>query len=160
MHSLHDLQAGALTGARHVRLTHCGLRDFPEALFQLADTLEILDLSGNHLTTLPDDLPRLKHLRILFASGNPFDSLPSVLGRCPRLEMIGFKSCAITHVPDDSLPEALRWLILTDNRIQQLPDVLGHRPRLQKLMLSCNRLKALPQQFRMPASGTAAVGRQ
>jgi Leucine-rich repeat (LRR) protein len=68
-------------------------------IFDLADTLEVLDLSGNQLSTLPDDLPRLHRLRILFCSGNPFRVLPEVLGRCPQLEMVGFKSCQIERVP-------------------------------------------------------------
>ncbi|MBF6631774.1 MAG: serine/threonine-protein kinase [Comamonas sp.] len=144
MHTLHDLTSGALNGARHVRLTDLGLRTFPPQLLELADTLEVLDLSGNQLSTLPDDFARFTRLRIVFASNNPFTSLPVVLGQCPQLEMVGFKACRIAHVPENSLPARLRWLILTDNQLTQLPASLGQRPRLQKLMLSCNQLSALP----------------
>lgn len=144
MHTLHDLETGALAGARHVRLTGLGLRQFPRQLFCLADSLEVLDLSGNQLASLPDDLHRLHRLRILFASDNPFTELPIALGQCTQLEMVGFKACRIEHVPAQSLPPQLRWLILTDNRIEQLPASLGQRPRLQKLMLSCNQLSDLP----------------
>lgn len=144
MHTLEDIESGALTGARHVRLCQQGLTEFPRQLFSLADTLEILDLSGNQLHSLPDDLPRLTRLRILFASNNPFSELPRVLGHCPQLEMVGFKSCQISHVPHESLPARLRWLILTDNRITEIPASLGHCQRLQKLMLSCNLLRDLP----------------
>lgn len=144
MHTLEDLESGALAGARHVRLPHLGLSHFPRQLLDLADTLEILDLSGNQLTALPNELAHFPQLRILFASCNPFTELPRVLGQCPQLEMVGFKACQIQHVPADSLPPRLRWLILTDNQISQLPDSLGQRPRLQKLMLSCNQLHALP----------------
>lgn len=144
MHTLEDLESGTLAGARQVRLTDLGLTEFPRALFHLADTLELLDLSGNHISALPSDFARLHQLRILFASNNPFTELPAVLGQCPQLEMVGFKACQIRHVPADSLPQHLRWLILTDNRVTTLPDSLGQRPRLQKLMLSCNQLQALP----------------
>jgi Leucine-rich repeat (LRR) protein len=130
--------------AHHIRLSD-GLTEFPAALYQLAETLEILDLSGNQLTTLPDDLTRFARLRILFASNNPFSELPRVLGRMPQLEMVGFKACRIEHVPEDSLPPRLRWLILTDNRVQRLPESMGQCTRLQKLMLSCNQLRQLPQ---------------
>src|SRR5690606_20390463 len=121
-----------------------GLTEFPTALFALAETLQVLDLSGNQLTCLPGDLQRLHKLRILFCSNNPFTQLPVVLGDCEQLEMIGFKACTITHVPEHSLPPRLRWLILTDNQLSELPAALGQRPRLQKLMLSCNQLAALP----------------
>ena len=134
---------GRLAKARHIRLSDA-LTAFPQALYALADTLEVLDLSGNQLSTLPDDLTRLPKLRILFASNNPFTELPRVLGRMPQLEMVGFKACQIRSVPADSLPPRLRWLILTDNQISQLPDTLGQRPRLQKLMLACNQLRDLP----------------
>ena len=144
MHTLEDLESGRLAGAREVRLTQLGLSTFPRQLFDLADTLELLDLSGNQLTELPEDLARFTRLRILFASNNPFRALPRVLGQCPQLEMVGFKACQIAEVPADSLPQRLRWLILTDNRVTTLPESLGQCPRLQKLMLSCNQLSALP----------------
>lgn len=144
MHTLEDLESGALAGARHVKLTHLGLTEFPHQLLQLADTLETLDLSGNQLTTLPDSFARFQQLRIFFASNNPLTELPAVLGQCLQLEMVGCKACRIAHVPAHSLPPRLRWLILTDNQLQQLPDSLGQRPRLQKLMLSCNQLRTLP----------------
>lgn len=143
MHTLDALRSGALAGARHVRLS-AGLTEFPRELFALADTLEVLDLAGNALTTLPDDLPRLAKLRVLFCSGNPFEVLPAVLGACPSLTMIGFKSCRIHSVPAESLPPTLRWLILTDNRIAALPDSIGRCTGLRKLALAGNQLTALP----------------
>jgi len=138
------LRAGELAGSVHLKLSE-GLDAFPPEIFSLADTLEILDLSGNALTSLPKELPRLHKLRVLFCSGNPFTELPEVLGRCPQLEMVGFKSCRIERVPDAALPSQLRWLILTDNCIAELPAELGRCARLQKLMLSGNRLRALPE---------------
>lgn len=142
--TLEQLRAGQLAGARHLKLA-CGLTEFPREIFDLADTLETLDLSGNALSTLPDDLPRLHRLRILFASDNRFTELPDVLGACPQLSMIGFKANRIRTVSGRSLPPQLRWLILTDNAIDALPAELGHCSRLQKLMLAGNRLHALPE---------------
>ncbi len=144
MHTLENLKNGSLAGAQTIRLVNQGLTEFPQSLFALADTLEVLDLSGNQLTDLPDDLQRLHKLRILFCSNNPFTHLPAALGKCAQLEMIGFKACAIRHVPEHSLPPQLRWLILTDNQLSELPTAIGQRPRLQKLMLSCNQLTDLP----------------
>lgn len=144
MHTLDQLESGALTGAREVRLCHQGLSAIPPALYTLADTLELLDLSGNQLSTLPADFARFAKLRVLFASNNPFTELPPVLGQLPELEMVGFKACQIAELPPASLPARLRWLILTDNHLTHLPGALGERPRLQKLMLSCNLLSALP----------------
>nr|WP_315217641.1 leucine-rich repeat-containing protein kinase family protein [uncultured Duganella sp.] len=143
MHTLEQLRAGALTGVRRLQMRG-GLTEFPREIFDLADSLEILDLSGNALSSLPDDLPRLRKLRIIFCSDNQFTELPSVLGACPALTMVGFKANRISTVPTASLPAQLRWLVLTDNLIEELPAELGQRPALQKLMLAGNRLRALP----------------
>lgn len=143
MNTLARLRAGQLAGNQRLQLA-CGLQEFPREIFELADSLEILDLSNNSLTTLPDDLPRLKKLRILFCSDNAFTELPAVLGRCPQLTMIGFKANRIERIAHGALPEALRWLILTDNRLTELPDEIGRCHQLQKLMLAGNQLRALP----------------
>lgn len=137
------LRRGALVGARRLDLS-CDLTELPREVFDLADTLEVLNLTGNRLSTLPDDLPRLHRLRVIFCSDNRFTTLPPVLGACGQLEMIGFKANRIEHVPAEALPPRLRWLILTDNAVERLPPALGQRPRLEKLMLAGNRLTALP----------------
>ncbi|GJE51661.1 hypothetical protein GOFOIKOB_4722 [Methylobacterium tardum] len=141
--TLAALRRGDLDGARELRLPD-GLAGFPREVLDLADTLEVLDLGRGSLTTLPDDLGRLRRLRVLFGSGNPFSCLPPVLGDCPTLSQVGFRGCGIREVPPDSLPRDLRWLTLTDNQIARLPDTLGERPLLQKLMLAGNRVAALP----------------
>ncbi|MDQ0653634.1 protein kinase [Pseudomonas cedrina] len=144
MNTLAQLKAGQLAGITRLDLS-CGLTEFPREIFELADSLEILNLSGNALHSLPDDLHRLPHLRVLFCSDNRFTELPACLGQCAQLSMVGFKANQISHVPAAALPPRLRWLILTDNRISELPDELGERPLLQKLMLAGNQLAQLPQ---------------
>lgn len=144
--TLEQLRAGQLAGARQLKLA-CGLSEFPREIFDLADTLEVLDLSGNALTKLPDDLPRLSRLRIFFASNNPFTELPEVLGRCSQLTMVGFKANRIRKVSGKALAPQLRWLILTDNEIDALPVEIGTCSQLQKLMLAGNRLRELPEEL-------------
>jgi hypothetical protein len=146
MQTLEQLQSGQLASCRELRLA-CGLTEFPRAIFDLADTLELLDLSGNQLSELPVDLPRMHRLRVLFASDNLFTELPAVLGQCPALSMIGFKANRIRHVPVGALPAGLRWLILTDNQVEFLPPDIGQCLPLQKLMLAGNRLQSLPPQL-------------
>ena len=142
--TLADLRAGRLAGATHVDLRHCELDEFPRELFALADTLTMLDLSGNRLRALPDDLPRLHALRTLFCFSNRFETLPASLGACPALDLVGFKANAIAHVPAEALSPRLRWLILSDNRVEAMPETLGACRGLRKLALAGNRLTALP----------------
>ena len=144
MHTLEQLKSGQLKGIKRLKLSE-GLTEFPLEILELADSLEILDLSGNQLSELPQELTQLTNLRIIFASNNLFTHLPDVLGSLPKLEMVGFKTNQIKTVSEESLPAQLRWLILTDNAIEVLPNSLGERPRLQKLALAGNQLRALPE---------------
>ncbi len=75
MDTLAQLRAGRLAGAQRLALS-CGLAEFPREIFALSDSLEVLDLSGNALDALPDDLGRLHKLRLLFCSNNRFTELP------------------------------------------------------------------------------------
>ena len=120
------------------------LESFPLALFELADTLEYLDLSSNKLSALPDDFDRFKKLKIFFASENLFTIFPQVLAKCEALEIIGFKSNQIESIPDNAFGPNLRWLILTNNSLRALPGTIGQCERLQKLMLAGNQLTTLP----------------
>ena len=114
-------------------------------MLDLADTLQVLDLSNNALQTLPPAFAGLSGLHTLFASNNRYAELPAVLGRLPRLDTLGFKANRIAEVPAAALAPSLRWLILTDNRIESLPDSLSACLPMQKLMLAGNRLRRLPR---------------
>lgn len=142
--TLARLRAGQLAGAARLDLRGCSLHELPAEVLALADTLEVLDLSGNQLQALPDTFAALHKLRVLFCSDNPFTELPAVLGRCAALDTIGFKANRLERVPAQALPPLLRWLILTDNHIAELPASLGDCERLQKLMLAGNHLRRLP----------------
>lgn len=146
MHTLEDLKLGKLKGAKHVKLS-CELTNFPEQLFELTETLEILDLSNNKLSNLPDNFSDFKKLKIAFFSDNEFTHLPEVLGKCEHLEMIGFKSNKIITVSENSLPLYTRWLILTNNKIESIPASIGKCFRLQKLALAGNKITQLPKEM-------------
>lgn len=137
------LRRGDLAGATSLRLR--GLTEFPDEIFGLAETLEVLDLSDNPLTGLPPDIGRLRRLRVLFCSQSRITRLPPALGDCPNLSQIGMRGGILAEIPDESLPPALRWLTVTDNRLTALPEALGRRPRLEKLLLSGNQLDHLPE---------------
>ena len=143
MQTIEQLQAGELIGSTTIKLS-CNLTEFPEELFQLADSLELLDLSGNKLSSLPPEFKKFKKLKIAFFSDNLFTELPEVVSECPLLEMIGFKSNVITTVSEKALSKNLRWLILTNNQITQLPHSIGNCTRLQKVALAGNLISELP----------------
>ncbi len=82
MHTLQQLRSGELAGATRLDLS-CGLREFPGNL-RAGRLLEVLNLSGNALDSLPDDLGRLHRLKVLFCSANDFDELPAAVGTVRR----------------------------------------------------------------------------
>jgi len=145
--TLAALRSGQLRGITRLDLAY-ELQEFPREIFALADTLEVLNLSGNALSELPDDLSRLSKLKVLFCSNNRFTRLPEVLASCVQLEMVGFKANSIREVAAAAISPGLRWFILTDNQIEALPDSIGSCKRLQKLMLAGNQLAGLPEAMR------------
>jgi len=144
MQTLKQLKSGQLIGANTLKLSE-GLTLFPHEIFTLASTLERLDMTGNALDALPDNFHKLEHLKVLFLSDNDFTELPSVLAKCPKLSMIGFRNNHIKSVAENALPLSTQWLILTDNEIEKLPESMGNLTELQKCMLSGNQLSSLPE---------------
>ena len=131
-------------GLQEIKIAR-GLHSFPKELYKLENTLEVLDLTDNNLSTLPDDFYRFKKLRRLFLSNNKFDHVPKVLAKLPNLSMIGIRNNQIKIFEENSLPLSTRWLILTDNELEVLPDFIGDLKLLQKFMLSGNKLKSIPK---------------
>jgi len=143
LNTLEELKAGSLLGCTRLQLV-TELTELPKEIYTLADTLEILDLSNNQLSDLPDDFYKLKNLKRLFLSFNQFKHIPDVLRQCPNLIMVAFKSNQITEFKAHCLPTKIEWLILTDNQIPALPDTFGEYSQLKKLALAGNQLTHLP----------------
>jgi len=144
MNTLQELQEGKLKGARRLQLSE-NLSSFPKEIFELADSLEILDLSNNQLSILPKEMSRFTKLKIAFFSNNNFTVFPNVLKECSQLSMLGFKANKIDTFEEDILPLNIRWLILTDNRLRKLPNSIGKLTKLQKFPLAGNKLQSLPE---------------
>lgn len=144
MDTLDKLKSGALVGTTKIKLS-LGLTHFPDALFTLENTLEVLDMTDNQLSTLPAGFSRFKKLKILFLSNNAFTEVPSILSQCENLSMLGMRNCNISSLKENVLPLTIKWLILTDNMLKALPNSIGKLKMLQKCMLSGNKLESLPQ---------------
>ena len=143
MKTLEKLKSGNLINSIHIKIAS-GLETFPQELYTLVDTLEVLDLTDNNLSSLPDDFEQFKKLKRLFLSNNQFNHVPKVLAKLPVLSMIGMRNNKIKIFEENSLPLTTRWLILTDNELEFLPEFIGDLKLLQKFMLSGNKLAFLP----------------
>ena len=143
METLKELKSGKLKNSTHIKIA-CSLDIFPSELYTLEDSLEVLDLTDNNLSSLPDDFYRFKKLKRLFLSNNQFNHVPKILAKLPNLSMIGIRNNQIKIFEENSLPLSTRWLILTDNNIKILPSSIGDLTLLQKFMISGNKIRFLP----------------
>mmetsp|Transcript_21800 Transcript_21800/g.28115 ORF Transcript_21800/g.28115 Transcript_21800/m.28115 type:complete len:424 (-) Transcript_21800:574-1845(-) len=113
-------------------------------------TISKLDLFQCGLDSLPSNLPQIcPQLEILFLFKNNFEEVPEVIGACPNLQMVSFKSNKLTSIHPEALQPQLRWCILTDNCLEAIPHTIGRCVKLQKLMLSGNKIKKLPSEISM-----------
>jgi tRNA A-37 threonylcarbamoyl transferase component Bud32 len=115
---------------------------------QALQALTKLNLPDCGLSSLPDNLgTHLPNLSILFAPKNSFEELPAVIGSCPNLQMISFKSNGMKRIHPEALQPQMRWLILTDNCLEELPKEIGRCSILQKLMLAGNQIHTIPEEI-------------
>ena len=142
MQTLKQLNNNELIGSKELTLRE-NLTTFPEKIFELADTLEFLDLSNNNLSSLPD-LKRLTKLKFVFFSYNQFREFPTSFKECHNLYMIGCKANQIEVMDEDILPVNLSWFIITDNKLKSLPNSIGDLTKLKKFSLAGNQLSNLP----------------
>ena len=146
MNTLEELRSGELNGITRLKLSE-NLKEFPSEIYTLVDSLEILDLSSNELSCLPDDMHRFTKLKIAFFSNNLFTEVPSSFKNCKNLYMLGFKANQIKSFDENILPLSISWLILTDNKIEKLPNSLGDLDKLQKFTVAGNNIEFLPQEM-------------
>ncbi|MGB5867555.1 MAG: leucine-rich repeat-containing protein kinase family protein, partial [Arcobacteraceae bacterium] len=143
MQTLEQLNNDELKGIK--KLTLCeNLSTFPNKIFDLANSLEFLDLSNNKLTTIPN-LEKLTHLKIAFFSNNLLTEVPHAFKGCKNLYMLGLKANQIETFDENILPLSISWLILTDNKLKKLPNSIGDLTKLQKFPLAGNQLSSLPE---------------
>ena len=145
MDTLKDLQSGKLQGVKTLKLSE-SLLEFPEEIFSLAESLEVLDMSDNLLSALPD-LSALTKLKIAFFSFNRLREVPSAFKGCDQLFMLGLKGNQIVRFDEDILPLSISWLILTDNALTQLPRSIGKLTKMRKFPLAGNQLRTLPDEM-------------
>ncbi|ECG8514085.1 hypothetical protein DLR11_07275 [Salmonella enterica subsp. salamae] len=135
---LHDLDLTSLPplpdGITELNVRGNSLSALPD---NLPASLEILDVSYNELSIMPERLPA--GLRELTLHKNTLTKLPEDLPQ--GLEVLNVSKNKLTRLPE-TLPEKLRKLYVDENSITDLPATLP--PGLKELHVKSNRLKALP----------------
>ncbi|KAM0327483.1 hypothetical protein ACHAQA_005771 [Verticillium albo-atrum] len=112
-------------------------------------SLEIFDLHGNNVSSLPTNFSNLERLRILNLAENSFELLPfGIISQLPLTEL-NLKKNKLSKTLIEEGVEALPKLQSIDISCNQLthiaaPGATVSLPALHQLSASMNRLKALP----------------
>ncbi len=132
-------------GSLELDLAKLELTTLPEAIGELRH-LKGLDLSRNRLAELPDMIRQLEELKTLSIGDNPLTTLPDFLGSLPLRQLY------VTFSPLVFLPSSiigkltqLRGLNLTATQLRYLPETIGNLNNLEYLDLAHNQLFELPE---------------
>ncbi|KAJ0272063.1 hypothetical protein Brms1b_011036 [Colletotrichum noveboracense] len=138
-----------VTALRDLKLANNLLYGPLDPSFSKLENLEIFDLHGNEVSSLPDGIENLSRLRILNLSSNSFESLPfTSLSKLPLTELLAQKnklSGTLIEAGVQALSN-LQMLDLSSNQLTYLvsPGATISLPSVHQLVLSMNRLKELP----------------
>lgn len=131
--------------AKHNQLTNESL---PKCFYSARTTLRELNLSGNQLTSFPEQALQLTSLKYLYLGGNNIVNVPKDIWKLNSLQILSIGGNQIADVPDSvGRLVSLQALVLSDNLIELLPASIANLKQLRSLLLHKNRLKTLPTQI-------------
>jgi Leucine-rich repeat (LRR) protein len=119
----------------------------PAAIQNLTE-LEVLNVQGNKLTNLPDEIGKLVNLTHFVISNNQLSSLPPGIGNLNKLNHLYASGNKITSLPDEigGLVNLTDLQIYT-NKLSVLPPGIGNCTKLKTLWAQSNQLTSLPDQI-------------
>lgn len=122
------------------------ITDLPKELPFRLPHLNYMDLSHNHLTSLPENFGLLFHLKTLLLSYNRLTSLPDSFASLIKLEKLDLSHNQLKSLPQDfTKMECLTRLNVSKNRLKVLPVSLGGVKSLKVLIACDNKLHDPPQ---------------
>lgn len=117
-------------------LSGMGLKDIPQALFELAD-LTTLDLSCNYLNSLSAEILGFKHLTKINLFDCELEAFPEVLLQMPSLQDINLGKNALSRLPDDLAKlSGLKKIGLYKCHLNEFPEQLYQMTKLEEIDLS------------------------
>ncbi|KAK7095159.1 E3 ubiquitin-protein ligase LRSAM1-like [Littorina saxatilis] len=149
-------------------MSECELREVPSGVFSICKVLQkealflngnwltslgkgdiadirnlrVLDLHGNELKTLPDNIGCLERLQILNLEGNKLKKLPDSIGNFRNLQTLNVKSNRLKELPESICDlQMLRLLDVSDNEITELPRRLACVRTLETILLDAENFK-------------------
>lgn len=123
------------------------IKELPEEIGQLTN-LTFLNLRSNHLTILPESIGQLTNLTSLVLVKNQVTTLPKWIGRLTKLTFLELSNNQLRILPE-SIGQLtnLTSLYLNYNQLTTLPECIGQLTNLTSLGLTDNQLSALPERI-------------
>lgn len=134
-------------GKKELCLKGRKLAQVPDALTKMTD-VEVLDLSDNELTELPEGLKNLNQLTTLVLSGNKLEELPGIVCQLKTLTTLDAAYNAISRVPESiSNLNQLTTLNLGYNELEEIPKNLCQLKKLTTLDITSNPIKTITKEI-------------
>jgi len=126
--------------------TNQKLDKFPSELTKVIGNLRNLDLSGNKIRSLPENMGAFKMLKNLTMAKNHLEGLPQDMGKLVKLENLNLSFNLLASIPS-SLHQLknLKEVHLSHNKLTSFPTSLLGLKQLNLVDLSANSITALPQ---------------
>ena len=131
----------AQLGIRPTRQSPCRQKNIACSGFVFRAHVTEVKITRRSITSLPPDIARLSHLKVLDLSANKLRSIPPEISRLSRLEVLTLYRNQLSQIPPElgALP-SLKSLRLDNNQLTAIPPELGNLSSLQTLYLNDNRL--------------------
>lgn len=126
------------------------MEQIPASFWRAFPRLQVLDLGGNRLTRVPQQLMRLEHLHELILVDNQIvlDGPQAVtLSRCVHLVLLDLSHNPLGRTFSLARLDQLLRLDMRNTGITQLPEALLDLPQLVYADLRDNRINALPAAY-------------
>ncbi|CAH0722441.1 unnamed protein product, partial [Brenthis ino] len=128
-----------------LRISDHKLKEIPEDVFSLSESLRNLDLSKNKISQIPEDLSLLKLLKQLNLSSNNIQIIPASLSNLKKLELLNISFNSISTLPDSLLNLSnLKQIYLNNNKFKTFPKQLLGLHSLEVIDLSNNKMTEIP----------------
>jgi len=138
------IEQAAKTGSEILDLSGNQLTSLPPEIARLT-TLTSLNLIGNQLTSVPPEIFELTNLTQLDLGRNPLGRLPPEIGKLTNLTGLYVYGAELTELPPE-ITELTKLvdLGLWDNKLTTIPPWIARLTNLATLILAENRLRSVP----------------
>lgn len=117
-------------------------------------SLESINLSGNQIESLSQDIGNLSQLRSLDVGFNQLKSLPDGVGLLNNLRHLKAASNQIGYLPGNlGQSRSLITLDLSYNQLTSIPGEIGNCPDISEIHLNDNLIDTIPQSFNNLSNG-------